>query len=184
MPTAGDEKLWVSKAFAHASLRMTAQNFDDRIRPKMPAESVRGNRQTLRFFLPDVFETWASLRKESKPVPKETDPLLDGGDSPGLERYRNAKADLAEMERDERRGKVIPSDEILPSLQQAAGAMRQAIEHAVRLYGNPVGELLNEALTETEQAWEKAIEGNAVANLPVVPAGSGNDQDAAIAVNA
>jgi hypothetical protein len=186
MPTAGEEKLWVNKAFAHSSLRMTAQNFDDRIRPKMPAQSVRGQRSTLRFLLPDVIATWAELNRAKAGGSKETDPLLVGQDvdSPGLERYRNMKADLAEMDRDERRGEIVPMSEILPSLQQAAGTLRQAIEHAARLYGNDVSQILNDALTETESAWAMALERNATANISALQASPANDQNTAFADNA
>ena len=185
--TAGDAKLWVNKTFAHNCLRMSQRNFDDSIRPRLPAEAVKGNMKTLRFLLPEVIATFVATRKGLPLLgTKETDPLLVGQDvdSPALERYRAMKADLAEMDRDERRGEIVPTDEILPALQQAAGAMRQAIEHAARLYGNDVSQILNDALTETESAWAMALERNAPTNIPAYAASAANDQNAASADDA
>jgi hypothetical protein len=84
----------------------------------------------------------------SQQQPDENDPLLAAGESPGLERYRNAKADLAEYERDRQRGLLIPFNELEATLMVAAATIRQANERVQREYGNAPAEILNEALAE------------------------------------
>lgn len=179
--TAGDKKLWVTKAFSAAALQMSIQNFDDRIRPKMPAESVTGTRQTLAFFLPAVIQTYLATRATPKPAPPSPgdDPLMAGFDSPGLERYRNAKADREEMMRDRDRQILIVRDEIFPSLQQGATLIRQAADQATRLYGNGVADLINEAVDEAVTTWSKSLETSDV-QLAAVSDGVGSDSEAPV----
>src|SRR4051812_14117329 len=57
------------------------------------------------------------------------DPLLAGGDSPNLERYRKAKAELAEMDAAERRGQLADVNALCEWwLIEVAPLVRQAID--------------------------------------------------------
>ena len=57
------------------------------------------------------------------------DPLLAGGDSPNLERYRAARADLAEMEAAERRGHLVDIDSFMDWWDsEVATPIRRSIE--------------------------------------------------------
>ena len=51
---------------------------------------------------------WAKINRWCK----SADPLLAGGDSDNLERYRGVKADLAELDLEERKGVLIEPDEV------------------------------------------------------------------------
>jgi phage terminase Nu1 subunit (DNA packaging protein) len=70
---------------------------------------------------------WRIKYAEALISPKDTpaDPLLDGGDSPALERYRNAKADLAELDIAEREGRLVESDTIKSVLYAVATSIRE-----------------------------------------------------------
>ncbi len=58
-----------------------------------------------------------------------SDPLLVGNDSPNLERYRKAKAELAEMDAGERRERLVDMGALLEWWQsEVAPVIRKAIE--------------------------------------------------------
>jgi hypothetical protein len=75
---------------------------------------------------------WAIERERLK---ASSDPMLAGGDSPNLERYRAAKAELAEMDAAARRGELVEIDEILSWWQtEIAPGVKQAIEAVERMH--------------------------------------------------
>jgi len=67
---------------------------------------------------------------------QSSDPLLAGGDSANLERYRGVKADLAELDLQERRGMLVDQDTVKPVFLQSLGFISSAIEQLDRQYGN------------------------------------------------
>jgi hypothetical protein len=105
-----------------------------------------------------VLDAWAASLKGAAPA-EGTDPLLSGAapDSPGLERYREARADMAEMERDRLRLNLIPREELDPALAQFAGLLRRAGEALKRQFGNDAAALLNEAVDEAEAGWRTLL---------------------------
>jgi len=69
---------------------------------------------------------WALARERLNAT---SDPMLTGGDSPNLERYRAAKAELAEMDAGERRAELVAIDELIQWwLADVAGPIKKAIE--------------------------------------------------------
>lgn len=85
------------------------------------------------------------------------DPDMVGGDSPALERYRAAKADLAELDRDERRMKLIPRDQAEESARMRAQVMRRAGEKLQRRFGVEAQEILDDAIDEATRIIEKTF---------------------------
>lgn len=65
----------------------------------------------------------------------EVDPMAAGGDSPGLERYRNAKADLAEMEVKRVCGELSDRAEMRQGLMAIATIFRNGAERLEKVYG-------------------------------------------------
>lgn len=78
---------------------------------------------------------------------------LPTGDSPNLERYRAAKADLAEMEAAERRGQLIPSDRNRAFMGRVAAILRQAGD-VIRTFSPEAHQVLDEALADAENEIE------------------------------
>ena len=76
------------------------------------------------------------------------DPLLAAGDSPGLERYRLAKAELAELELQVRKGTLIPIDAVKDTIARWSALIRRMGEALGKRFGNEAAELLNETLME------------------------------------
>ena len=94
------------------------------------------------------FVVWPAERNED-----EDDPLLSGVDSPGLERYRNARADIAEMDAALKRREAVPMDHFvrrMTSLLQLAknvgGQMQRSCDTAS--YG---------LLVKMIEEWERQI---------------------------
>lgn len=108
------------------------------------AEGCPGERG--RYPLPEMVE-WAKANKWFK----SSDPMLAGGDSDNLERYRGLKADLAEMDLQERRQQMVNLDAIKPAFIGALGHIKNAGEKLDRQFGN-------EALAILLDAWDQAME--------------------------
>jgi phage terminase Nu1 subunit (DNA packaging protein) len=79
---------------------------------------------------------------------------LAGKESPNLERYRAAKADLAEMMAAERRGLLIPRDKNREFLGRVAATIRQASE-VIRTFSAEAHQILDEALADSEATIEE-----------------------------
>lgn len=86
-----------------------------------------------------------------------SDPLMFGGNSPSIERWRAAKADMAEDERDERRRKLLPLDAVHDIHTRWASRLRKAGEVLARRYGNDAADILRDALIECRDLVEQVI---------------------------
>lgn len=77
-----------------------------------------------------------------------SDPLLAGPDTPQLERYRAARADLAELEREERKRNLIDREKAHGLFIRAAHVFRSTGESLARAYGPEAAKLFNDGLLE------------------------------------
>lgn len=95
---------------------------------------------------------WLWTAGPRRPKPRlDDDPLLAADvDSPGLERYRVAKAVIAELDAAERRGELIEVDRAQDIFSRLAGHLRQCGDELQRDHGPKVANVFNEALTEFE----------------------------------
>ncbi|QDU15505.1 hypothetical protein CA11_33300 [Gimesia maris] len=94
----------------------------------------------------DVVE-WAKINKWCQ----SSDPLLAGGDSDNLERYRGFKADLAELDVQERREELVNIEKVKPVFITCLGFIKAAAEKLDRQFGNDAFNIIIEA-------WEQAQE--------------------------
>ena len=143
---------WVTRSQAASLLAVSNTLFDRDVRPLIDAKDIQAD--PLRFRSGAVVA--ARMRQSQRITAGDSDPLLNG-DSPALERYRNTKADLAEMDRDVRRGLLVPIDELEAVLMTYCASVRQAIERVQREFGNAPAEIINEALREWRANIEKLI---------------------------
>lgn len=98
---------------------------------------------------------WRGQKEErDKPqrptLPSDDDPLLNSGDSPGLERYRLAKAGLAELDLAEREKHCWTADAVHDGLMIISQTFRQASETIQRQFGPEAYAILEEAVREAE----------------------------------
>lgn len=92
-------------------------------------------------------------RKRSGPAPtspNSDDPLLNAGDSVGLERYRMAKAQLAELDLAEREKVMLSADAVHDGLAIIAQSFRKACEALQRKFGAEAFLILDESVKEAE----------------------------------
>jgi phage terminase Nu1 subunit (DNA packaging protein) len=79
----------------------------------------------------------------------DADPMLaDGVESPGLERYRMARAGLAELDLLERQGALLSREKAGEALSQLAAMIRQLSDRLAKQFGNEVAEQFNETLDD------------------------------------
>ncbi len=98
------------------------------------------------------------------PAGENEDPLLAVGDSPGLERYRLAKAELAELELQVRKGTLIPIDAVKDTISRWSALIRRMGESLAKRFGNEAAELLNETLVECRRVVPKGSDDAQPAN--------------------
>ena len=163
---AREKLLWQPRAVAAEIVGLSPRQFDDVFRPRLPADATRGAGASLRYRLPAVVAALVAYRIEQvqKPVDDEADPLMTGGASPALERYRRLKGDDLERTLAERDGQLVRKHVILDALRQGMSVMRATGDRLVRQFGNDAGDVFNEGVSEFEAAIVKAGGGN---NEPV-----------------
>ena len=76
------------------------------------------------------------------------DELLAIGDSPGLERYRLAKAALAELELQERQRTLLPVDQMRAVLLRWSTLVRRLSERLAKRFGAEASAAVNDCLDE------------------------------------
>lgn len=89
---------------------------------------------------------------------REDDPLLSGGSSPALERYREERAKLARLDRLERERQLLPRDEVRESWGRMAAILRGAGDALQRQFGSEAVEILNDALDDCEREIDRRLQ--------------------------
>lgn len=98
----------------------------------------------------------ANERKASKNAAKdEPDPLLTGVASPALEKYRDARTELAILELRERQGEVIPREEVHQSLSRIAAIIRGAGDVLEKRFGPEAANVLRDAIREMQREFNE-----------------------------
>lgn len=88
-------------------------------------------------------------RPQAQRMTAEDEPELVGyGDSPELERFRAARADLAEMERDERRGKLISAERLREICLTVGDVIKSLRRRLVKKFGVAAGEVVDGGLRD------------------------------------
>jgi hypothetical protein len=95
------------------------------------------------------------LAENALKLASEEDALLQGGPSPALERYREKRAALADLDLLERQNQLIPRDQSRQALGRIAGILRNAGEMLQRQFGPAAVDILNEALDDAEAEMDR-----------------------------
>ncbi|MGE0770052.1 MAG: hypothetical protein AB7L90_26760 [Hyphomicrobiaceae bacterium] len=98
----------------------------------------------------------------------DDDPLMQGGGSPALERYREERAAMARLDRLEREQKLLPRDEVRESMARTAAILRAAGDTLQRQFGPAAVEILYEALDDAQREIDRSFgeAGNAPGSEP------------------
>lgn len=141
-------------------LNISASSFDEVVKPRMPAEGIDGHGRNLRYdgsIAHRVYHAYLREQAEKDKPPDDADPLMTGGNSPNLERYRKEKADAAAMDNDERRRNLLPRFEVDLVLTQVAHIMRDAVDFVQRNPGCDAVSAYHEALDDVLVKIERAL---------------------------
>jgi hypothetical protein len=85
------------------------------------------------------------------------DPLMDGPASPGLERYRTARAQREEIELAKLRGKLVDRTETRRIMSLMAHHVRRTGDRLLKRFGKEAVEILNSGLDEYDRVMETQI---------------------------
>ena len=112
------------------------------------------------------------LADNSHKLNKDDDELLQGNGSPALERYREERAILARLDRQEREGQLLPREVTRIALGRVATILREAGDTLNRQFGATAGEILSEAIEDVMREIDSTF-GNLPVNLqePEAPHG-------------
>jgi phage terminase Nu1 subunit (DNA packaging protein) len=123
------------------------------------AEGMPGDRGS--WVLHDI-STWlrseGPWRQNAKAQIADTDPLLEDGDSPALERYRLAKAKLAELDLETRKGQLIERDKARDIFSRWAVLVRRMGERLSKRFGPDAAATVNETLDSCRAAVLEVVE--------------------------
>ena len=100
------------------------------------------------------------LASNAQKLARDDDVLLQGSNSPALERYREERAELARLDRLERQRQLLPRDQMREALARIAGIIRGAGDTLQRQFGLPAVEILYEALDDAEREMENSLGDN------------------------
>lgn len=151
---------WFPTAKCHEFLGVSYTYFKKEIRPRVPAECQdREGAQAngpLWYLGKAVYEAAASrtgavAARAADREASEGDPMLAGGDSPGLERFRMARAKIAELDLQERELFLIPRDKVHDGLGRLATILRGAGESLQRQFGKEAQDIIDEALGDFDR---------------------------------
>lgn len=91
--------------------------------------------------------------------------LMRSGESPTLERWRLAKAQLAEIELEEKIGTILHINDVLVFVGTMADIVRRVGERLQRSYGQPAADVLNDGIDDLERIYELKY-GSSMPNQP------------------
>ena len=91
------------------------------------------------------------LADNAPKLAREDDELLQGSNSPALERYREERALLARLDRLERERRLLPRDEVREALGRIAAILRGAGDALQRQFGTAAVQILHEALDDAQR---------------------------------
>jgi hypothetical protein len=161
---AKDERNWVTIATLAEVFGVSTQHIQKLTRD-LPAKIVRPSKKrgTPTWVCGRGFVDWwvaRALRRRRDRVPSAStaaegngDPLLvaEGVASPALEKYREARAALAELDLQERQRDLLPRQAVHEVFGRIASRLRDAGEQLGREHGSEAHDVLTEALDDAER---------------------------------
>ena len=147
------ENGWFNRQTVAAMFGVTVVHFDQTIRPLIPKDAIRKEKQSRMFYARAVIDAWAARRGPGPAVPRDEDEALvfGGSDSPALERLRDEKAKIAKLDREEREGQLMPLDAVQQVLTAVAARLQNLGETLQRDFGPEASRVLNEAIEDARR---------------------------------
>lgn len=155
-------EFWFRRHDIARMLGVRPQYFDARIRPKIPKDLIEKRGHEVWVYGRAAMEAWSLSNTELRHFPKADslpgrensgDPMLAGSgrDSPALERFRMARALLAEADLREREKELADANVLLDFAMRYATHIREAGDQIRRNFGDEAAEILLERLADAER---------------------------------
>ncbi len=139
-----------------AALGVKPQSFDNRYRPLIPEKFVVKEGRRV-WFTAGVVSAILEAELRGKDLDEDGLFASNNSSSPSLERGRDIKAKLLELEFKERLGVLIEVDKAERLLDIAASRIRSAGDKLARKFGDDARQLLVDALEDAEQEVEQTF---------------------------
>lgn len=152
---------WYSESELCAIFGWAAANsFRQTWRDKLPPEAVRigGPGKANQYHaatLHKLIVTTVEERERGKRRAADVDPLLGGPSSPALERYRERRAELAEIEVLERRRQLIPAESALAAFATIFDELALAVRRTLQGLSPAGATVWRDALTKARERAEQ-----------------------------
>ena len=171
MSSATHDEYWLSVTDLSKAFGMSPQGFRASVLPHIPDDARRQGPRGLEIFGRAAIETWGDRRAQRKRLETACevaggDAMLAAGLSPALERYREARAGLAEVELAERRGVTVNVSKAHAIFTRAAHYFRSTGELLQRTFGPDAVAIFNDGLKEAIRVVDKLVEADAPDEAP------------------
>ena len=156
---------WFDRQTMCDLLDISPQHFARKYVPLLPTDAIDTVKTKSIFHGRTLLNAWLDERTEDalknvNPTGEDDPLLLGGGDrSPALERYRSARADIAELDVQERRKVTVHIDLIRRATAFVVSAPKNAVDSLMKRFGNDAGEMVNEAVAEAVEQIKKVFSG-------------------------
>lgn len=150
---------WMTRSQIGRLLGISPRQFDDRVRPQMPVDCIKGVGAKLRIYAPAAVQARVEQKiAETAEAVSPSDPLMAGPGSAALERYRLARAKREELELEVRRGNLVQLEELRQGWSIVAAQLRQAAEGLQRTFGEEAASIVRGAMAEAMTSVEELTE--------------------------
>lgn len=147
---------WIGRKDAIAATGLTSNQFEQRVRMRIRESETRTARGRKEFLLAAVFRAYADDQFEQR-RPDAIDAEMDGPMTPNLERFRGARADIQEMDRDERKRLLVNRTLMVELVTRALLPMKRWVERLQQIHGPSVADDFNNVLNESTAAVDLAF---------------------------
>ena len=153
-------RYWAPLSQAADTFAMTADGFRRQIRPLLSEQDVRtagqGRGRKTYVYLRGAVQAFADkeAQRQVRAVAGPDAELLVGGDSPALERYRLAKAQLTEIDLDQRRRNVITMEAAKRLFGTVAAHLRRGLDTLQRQFGRDAYTVMKDCLEDARRDFE------------------------------
>ncbi len=132
---------------------LTTVRFHQRIRPLIPSEAVKHHGQKVVIEARAAMKGIIDYRSGQQPGGKDVDE--NEASTPALEKYRAVRAEMAQMDLEERKATHVPLKALEGALNKFGGLLHRAGEALQRRFGNEASDIYNtgvdDALTEMKK---------------------------------
>ena len=153
--TRASHDVWLTRDQAARAARLSVDRFDAAIRSLVPDSETKKSGRRVLMSARAVVDAIVAHRSKVDADPR--DPLLVGGDSPSLERYRAARADMVELELEKTRGTHIDVRALESTIVRFSDRLRSTGELLQRKFGNDASEMFNDGITAAADAAKRDL---------------------------